>query len=225
MFVLGAALAAGALLIAFRSDSGPDDARALERIEASPRPPVVLEEAVPVLLGRGTSPPPDGEVLPAALAPSERPALLDARNEAALAHRDAIARYEAGVASTREVELAELVLLDLRYRLGEIDRGAYFARRIEMLSRDLERFRRLAAAGRVSAADVARAALYVARERYLAGMDDAYVTQRAAFFESVTKGHEALVEAGVASPRETEHLREELESEFPALPLAPTRGR
>jgi hypothetical protein len=205
------ALLGGALAWSVRRAAAPPGAsEALEPLVASPRPPVAGEAAEPFLRsdpGPAEAPRPEA---------GSRAALLEERNARARDHRDAVTRFEMGAVSIREVEVAEMRLLDARVRLQEIDVATWRRSRIVLLERDLERARRAHDAGSVAAAAVETAALAVERERLLAGDLNEYAARRRTFFEATKEWHVKLVAAGVAAEKTLAEDYRRLEAEYPA---------
>ena len=149
-----------------------------------------------------------------ALAP--RPVQLKQRNDLAREHRDTIALYAEGRVSMQDVEAVELKLLDARYRLGEMDAPTWHRARGVLRARDVERTNLAVDAGMVPASDLALAKLALEREKFLAGDENEYASERAAVLAGLKIHQAALVEAGRLSEEAAHDELERIEATFPA---------
>ena len=186
---------------------GSPEPEVLEPLATSPRPPVSEEKAGPYLAPKGVD--------PARPTGSTRRERLAARNERARGHREAVERFEAGMISIRDVEAAEMALLDARQALGEIDAKQWHGARVILVERDAERVQALVDAGMAPTSDGAKAQMAVEKEKYLAGQSQDYAAKR-----------EAFLEAGVVSVASVEEELEALREQFPpADQLDPEKDR
>jgi hypothetical protein len=146
-----------------------------------------------------------------------RSRLVEERNARAREHRDAVVRYEHGHTSIREVELAEMRLLDARVELQEIDVATWRRGRIVLLDRDAERARHLFEAGRIAAGEADQASLSAERERFLAGDVNDYAIRRRRFLDATKDRHRHLVDAGHASAKTLAEDYARLEAAYPDI--------
>jgi hypothetical protein len=180
-------------------------------VEDAPRAPVSPRGDSPHLTLSGLGQPPD-------LAGNE---LRRHRNRLAEEHRARLAAWRDGRATSREVEAVEMELWVARAAVGEISQKEMHAQLAALFERERERLVLLQAKSLAGPDEVARARLYVARERHRAGLpiEDPegrdYETMRRAYLESVKKRHTSLIEQGAGN---REHLAQEYEGlvdEFP----------
>ena len=204
-------LAAGAAAWVWTREAAPPpphaDPAVLEPLAKTPRPPVASEPRQAVLKGR-PSPRRAG-------ADASREALVAERNELARAHRDLVARYEAGSVALRDVERAELLLLDARRRIGEIDDAMWHRERTVLFEREAERMGLVVDAGMAPAIEGERARLALERERSLGGAASDYPARREAFLRALAERNANRLAAGLVTDREVREEREALEAEFP----------
>ena len=187
-------------------------------VEEGPRPPVAADPRTTAQVLAGV-----GEALP-----YQGNDLRKRRNGLAQEHRAALEAWRLGRTSLREVESLEQSLWVARAQVGEVDAQELHLRLAELFERERQRLVQLQEQGLAGEDQLHRAALYVARERHLAGLpvEDAagrdYETLRRDYLASFRARHETLVEAGLGH-REQLHLDlQQLERDFP--PPAPAAG-
>mgnify|MGYP001822089000 CR=1 FL=1 len=145
------------------------------------------------------------------------------RNDLARRHSQAIVDWRAGRETLREVERLEQMLWVARHKVGEIDEATMHAHLAELFGREHERLEILYERGLASRAQVERAAMYVARERFLAGEDvrDAkgrdYETMRREYLERVHEYNTALIENGLGHREQLELDLLKLSEDFPPV--------
>ena len=207
------------LLLRRGSDvSPPPGEEVLEPLVESPRPPVQAEAPRATLRGR---PSPGPEAVPA----GDRAALVRERNDLAREHRQAVERYQTGLATIQDVEQAEMRLFDARHRIGEIDGPAWHRARGVLLARDVERTHLMVEAGMVPPAELERARLSLELERMLTGDADTYAASRDRFLAATKDRNATMVAAGVTSEKTVQEEYERLEAEFPPADVAKARDR
>jgi hypothetical protein len=141
-------------------------------------------------------------------------------------HRRRVGLYEVGRIEISEVEAAELLLLDARQRLGEIDRIAWHRARAVLLARTAERTRLGAEWGGVPFADVSRARLAVDLKWMLAGEPVAdYDKRREELFVSAKAQQQSFVEVGLRPEKDAAAEIERLQAEFPTADVAKAGDR
>ena len=145
------------------------------------------------------------------------------RNDLAREHREAIQAWRAGEGTLREVERLEQLLWVARHRVGEIDERTMHARLAELFARERDRLVQLFERGMAGQDQVARANLYVARERHLAGEvvrdDDGrdYETMRREYLQDRHDQYKTLIEAGLGHPENMRVDLLKLAEEFPPV--------
>jgi hypothetical protein len=187
-------------------------------VAPAPRPPVRADPGTqPLVLS--------GYLDPSRLAGN---ALRRRRNELAEAHREALAAWEAGRRPLREAEGLEMLLWAARRQVGEIDERAFHAELAVLFERELERLERLYEEKLAGEDQVARARLYVARERHRAGLpiDDprgrTYEEMRSAYLAETKARQERLIELGLGYREQFLVDYAQLEREF--APPEPATG-
>jgi hypothetical protein len=185
----------------------PADPAALEPLAVTPRPPVASEPRQAVLRRRPSPRP--------AAAGATREALVTERNELARAHRDLVAGFEAGLVGLRDVERAELLLLDARRRIDEIDDATWHRERAVVLAREAERIALSVDAGMAPPIEGEVARLALERERALGGASSDYPAKREAFFRALAERNAGRMAMGLVAERDVREEREAWEAEFP----------
>jgi hypothetical protein len=185
--------------------------------EEPPRPPVLADPSTTPITLEGLMDP----------RPQHGNALRRKRNELVREHAAALAEYMAGRRPLREVEAIEIDLHVVRFQVGEIDATEMHRRLAVLFDRERQRIESLHAVGAAGPDQVARARLYVARERHGAGLPvegphgEGYEALRRAYIESVRKRHETLVDVGLGHREDLALDLERLEDEFPPVPPEP----
>lgn len=195
----------------------------LIEVEESPRLPVEADASTKKLVLAGL-----GDKLPAS-----GNELRKARNDLARRHREAIEAWRRGKVPLREVERIEQMLWVARHKTGEIDEPTLHRKLAELFGREHERLQILYERGLASRKQLDIAALYVARERYLAGEDVRdeqgrdYETMRREFLEALHVKNTALIDSGLGHREQLELELINLSEEFPPVvprAVAPSAG-
>lgn len=212
-FLLAALVAAGSAVVIYLLLSA-EHLVPLVQVEEGPRPPVRPRGDAPHLTLSGLGQPPE----------FEGNDLRRHRNRLAEQHRALLAQWRAGRAHLNAVEAVEMELWVARAAVGEVEDAVMHAKLAELFARELERLTKLHANMLAGADQVARAALYVARERHRAGLPQEdpegrdYETERVAYLAAVKERHERLVDQGVGNREDLKQEYEMLEEEFPPEP-------
>lgn len=208
LLVVAAVIAAAILVIASRGRLEP-----LVALPEPTRPAVAVDPAEPPLNLEG---------LQTRVTESGNEARVR-RNEIVLTLRAALERQDLALAGQREVEDLELSLWVARGRTREIDEQAMHAGLAELVGREYERLAQMSAAGTAGPDSLAKALLYLERERRLAGLppsphagDRDYPDLRQTYLRGVRERHEHLLRQGLKSDEVLRAEYEVLEREFPA---------
>jgi len=145
------------------------------------------------------------------------------RNDLARRHKDAIRLWRAGQLPLRHVERLEQVLWIARHRVGEIEAVEMHRHLAELFERERVRLTILDKSGLAGPDQLERAALYVARERYHAGLpiNDSlgrdYETMRREYLEGKRHTHETLIDDRLGHREQMKLDMLRLAEEFPPV--------
>lgn len=180
-------------------------------LDEAPRPPVRPRGDARHLTLNGLGRPPD-------LAGNE---MRRRRNELAQEHRRRLALWRDGRLPLSEVEAVEMELWVARAAVGEIGEREMHVQLAALFEREYRRLVQLHERMLAGADEVARARLFVARERQRAdlpiedpeGRD--YESLRRAYLADVKERHRRLIDQGVGNRENLAQEYELLEEEFP----------
>ncbi len=211
--ILLALLLTGCSLAAIMYVLGREGSVPLIEVETGPRVPVVADSQTDAIVQSGL----------AERITAEGNAMRKMRNDIARQYRDALAAWRDGRMPLRDVEGIEQMLWVARYRTGEIEKQEMHAALAELFTREHKRVKALHERGAAGDTDLAVAAMFVARERFHAGlpiedpMGRDYETLRREFLEGFRKTNERLIEMGIGHREALQIEFERLARDFPPV--------